>query len=168
MTTLHDAPVGFVSYNAPSPPPPNPCPHLPPHHLRPTGPAARLPWRPHLLIPRLLPPRRLNFARSRLTKGPNAGQRHRGSSAGHTSAKYEPPWGHKITRSPVSLDAGLFFESRVSGTDIFEPIREPIRGKPDTIPASVSWFPRQARYPHCGTIRFTVDAHCPDIEPRYL
>ena len=71
-------------------------PYPPIHVADLSRPAARQPWRPRLLIPQLLPPRRRDFARPRLTKGPNAGQRHRGGSARHTSAKYEPPWGHYL------------------------------------------------------------------------
>ena len=68
--------------NAPSPPPPTPGSHLhslPPNPCGRPEPPGRSGNRPHpgLPIAQLLPPRRRHFARPRLTKGPNAGQRHR-------------------------------------------------------------------------------------------
>ena len=68
-------------------------PIAPRHRAHLSRPSARQPSRPGLPSPQLLSPRRRDYAKARLTKGPDVGQRHRGGSAGDTSAKYEPPWG---------------------------------------------------------------------------
>jgi hypothetical protein len=66
-------------------------PIAPRHRAHLSRPSSRQPSRPGLPSPQMLSPRRRDYAKARLTKGSDAGQRRRGGSAGDTSAKYEPP-----------------------------------------------------------------------------